>query len=940
MRIRIIFWICMLICQSYGQVTQIGTIVGCTCTDIVVQGPRHLYVSCKEGVIYDWTPGAIDTVAFVEVQTQGESGLLGITELHGKLYAHYVAPNFDQYVISIYPDVDTLISISALTNFPNHRGGDLDTDGTYLYASVGEGPVNEGFVIRFDTAGNELNRITGLRNPWRIHVDSELWITDVGAIDREEVTVVPIESSVDLNWPCFEGSVQLGPDTCGGLLPTFEYPRVGGTAIIGGYLAPQGYVFADHYDPALYVLSEGTVDTFFGKRYLTVLDAGYAAGWDGKLYEVIFQPDQGVAFIGPEVCEDDTLNPFMDYRLDVEFTNGIDTILIPGHFAADGDAANTSAYCGNIWRVFYNLPEGTWNYCVEFSQGPLVVINGHSQDTLLPHGQTGQVVSSGPAQLQNLGGRYRKWRDGAYFLKLGTDSPETLLAYVDFDNTHNQSGNQNGLLDYTEHIQDWSSGDPVWGDSLGKGIIGAINYLSSQEMNAVSCVVMNINGDGRNVWPFVDHDQRTRYDVSKLEQWRIVLEHAGSKNIHWQARFGEMENNTLLTNNQWKLMFRELISRFGHLPAVTWNLGEEFLFTGFGEQLVARSEYLRHLDPYDHLLVFHNLTVLADIFNNITVREYIDGASLQIGMPEWTDSVVASVYTFPDSNFIICNDEQGPSDYGVPADIDVLPQTQEEIRQRMLYPAFFGGVEGFETYFGYDTDCTDLDCDDFRSREQFWSVMKNFRNVFERIQFWNGMPHQELIDTGYCFGNEDGYLVYSMSPVVHNFGSGYTVEYYDVVENQWFVSVQITDTLDPGIDEWVALVVPVPLGIEIKLFEVRKQNCDAIIKYDISHGILYEWDGMWIPILEVSGQGIWRDETPNVYYRLVAGSESSIQSFMLCPEAYSIDGNVLRANEFVIVYLLDGRELGKLGIGEQLVLPNGGVCILSQGVGRLHIISH
>src|SRR5690606_27506940 len=142
--------------------------------------------------------------------------------------------------------------------------------------------------------------------------------------------------------------------------------------IIGGYLSEHGFVFTDHYDPKLYVLG---LDTFPGFRYLSVLDDGYAAGYDGRIYRISFTTyqDNSITLVGPQVCEFDSINPFMDYRMDVLFT-GPDSILIPGYFAADGNAANTSAKCGNKWRVNYNLPTGTWNYQVMFSKGSQVAI--------------------------------------------------------------------------------------------------------------------------------------------------------------------------------------------------------------------------------------------------------------------------------------------------------------------------------------------------------------------------------------------------------------------------------------------------------------------------------------------------------------------------------------------------------------------------------------
>ena len=49
-----------------------------------------------------------------------------------------------------------------------------------------------------------------------------------------------------------------------------------------------------------------------------------------------------LTFNGPETTEYDTINPFTDYRLDIEFTDGSQKINVPGYYAADGDAAHAA----------------------------------------------------------------------------------------------------------------------------------------------------------------------------------------------------------------------------------------------------------------------------------------------------------------------------------------------------------------------------------------------------------------------------------------------------------------------------------------------------------------------------------------------------------------------------------------------------------------------
>ena len=61
-----------------------------------------------------------------------------------------------------------------------------------------------------------------------------------------------------------------------------------------------------------------------------------------------------LTFDGPFTSEQAEVNPFMDYRLRVEFRNGDHTLIVPGYYAADGNAGETGADSGNKWRVRFS----------------------------------------------------------------------------------------------------------------------------------------------------------------------------------------------------------------------------------------------------------------------------------------------------------------------------------------------------------------------------------------------------------------------------------------------------------------------------------------------------------------------------------------------------------------------------------------------------------
>ena len=78
-----------------------------------------------------------------------------------------------------------------------------------------------------------------------------------------------------------------------------------------------------------------------------------------------------LSFEGPASGEGATPNPFTDFRLDVTFTCGGAQYTVPGFYAADGNAAESDAKRGNVWRAYF-LPdrEGAWAYRASFRAGP------------------------------------------------------------------------------------------------------------------------------------------------------------------------------------------------------------------------------------------------------------------------------------------------------------------------------------------------------------------------------------------------------------------------------------------------------------------------------------------------------------------------------------------------------------------------------------------
>ena len=359
---------------------------------------------------------------------------------------------------------------------------------------------------------------------------------------------------------------------------------------------------------------------------------------------------------GPSAGENASAT-FTNYRMNVTFSQGSQSYVVPGHFAANGNAADTGSTSGNKWRAYFMAPStGNWNYLVSMRSGSGVAVelgaNAGSPVTGLDEVQGSfSVAGSNKSGLDmrargllehRAGERYLRFRgNGKYFVEGGVDSPENLFGYDEFDNTvkFNNVGSCKGILhSFDPHEGDWSSGDPTWDGGRGKSLIGLINYIASTGVNAMYLVPMSVNGDGCDGHPWTDYfGNRRQFDVSKLDQWEIVFSHMNAKGLLIHFVTQETENDQLLNGGnlglERKLYYREIISRFGHHPALQWNLGEEN--TNTAAQVKSFADYIKAVDPYDHPVVMHTYPNQHNRYDALLGHPTFDGPTLQFGgIPE------------------------------------------------------------------------------------------------------------------------------------------------------------------------------------------------------------------------------------------------------------------------------------------------------------------
>jgi len=576
--------------------------------------------------------------------------------------------------------------------------------------------------------------------------------------------------------------------------------------------------------------------------------------------QTTWQPLQ-LDVVGPSAKETDVSpNPFLDIRLDVIFTSPTgENFIVPGFFAGNGAGVGE----GNIWRARFTPDQpGQWQYRVRLLGGQNVAV---AQETIgfesLPASDdTGEFIVApadsdapgflGKGRLNYVGEHYLQFTNGNYWVKAGVDSPENFFGYAGFDNTINQPGGVGeaqlveGVHRYTDHIDDWQLGDPLFvSEDTGidsKGIIGAINYLASEGVNSMYFLLMNLGGDGRETYPFIgttgsDYDN-THYDISKLHQWNTVLQHMQNKSIAAHIVLGEQEQD----NKNWldggelgiqrRLYYRELAARFAYLNALKWNLSEESRYGD--ERHLAFADTLRSVDWARHPIAVHSFVdAPAKAYDALLGNDLFSISSIQFS----AENADEFTETWREKSrnaglpWVIDMDEVGPGNTGLTTD------NADQLRREVLYPVYFSGGN-IEWYFGFQG--ADIRTENFRTREPMYRFMRYAREFIEQHLPFPDMQAMDDLLVGASTNDQvfadpgNTYAIYLNSgnrePSLQVSKGDYTLQWFNPRNGEFDerISMVTGDTINIGTppddpeEDWVVL---------IKLAEQASQTIDKEI---------------------------------------------------------------------------------------------------------------
>jgi len=277
---------------------------------------------------------------------------------------------------------------------------------------------------------------------------------------------------------------------------------------------------------------------------------------------------------------------------------------VPGFYDGDG----RGGLDGNVWKVRFSADEsGRWTFVSKSTDGRLDGLSGSftvtaPADDARGFYRWGRLEHTGTAANRI---RYLRFRDGPYWLKAGCDDPENFLGrFRHYDTPEKRKA--------------------------------AVDYLAERGINSLYVMTHTIDGDHNDVWPWLGRTaaeaksnagKDARFDVARLEQWRDLFDYMQTKGV---VPYLVLEDDSAWKGYDHARYYREMIARFGYLPALLFNVGEENNENYPLAKGLALAGLLKHLDPFNHPRGIHNVNEPNDAYAS---APQVDFTAIQSGDP-------------------------------------------------------------------------------------------------------------------------------------------------------------------------------------------------------------------------------------------------------------------------------------------------------------------
>lgn len=197
-------------------------------------------------------------------------------------------------------------------------------------------------------------------------------------------------------------------------------------------------------------------------------------------------------------------------------------------------------------------------------------------------------------------------------------------------------------------------------------------------------------------------------------------------------------------------------------------------------------------EVFTALVLYLNLTLFSNVghywfnrYGQLLGYQSFSGVSMQCSPITGLSDTLEWVKRSSDSGqkWVVTIDEQNPAGVGVaPDSVDILHNI---IRSNILWANLIAGGGGVEYYFGYNYDNSDLNCEDFRTREAMWDQSRYALEFFSNnnVSFWTMTNANHLVSVdNWCMKstNADSIVVYAQSSVVLiDIDQVYKIKWYD-----------------------------------------------------------------------------------------------------------------------------------------------------------------